>query len=42
MHIGVGDFGKGGEEEQDDEQSDEAGDAEVSPLHILQSLIIVD
>jgi len=31
-HVGVGDFGHGGEEEEDGEEDDEAGDAEVDPL----------
>ena len=34
-HIGVGDFGNGGEEEDDGEQEDESGDAEVSPLDVV-------
>ena len=33
-HIGVGDFGNGGEEEDDGEQEDESGDAKVGPLDV--------
>lgn len=40
--IGVRDFGEGGKEEEDDEQGDEAGDAEICPLHVFEALLGVD
>lgn len=40
--IGVRDFREGGKEEEDDEQGDEAGDAEICPLHVFEALLGVD
>ena len=34
LHVGVGDFGDGGEEEDDGEEEDEGCDGEVGPLDV--------
>lgn len=41
-HVGISDFGHGGEQEQDDQEAHEAGHAQVDPLHVLQALFVVD
>jgi hypothetical protein len=33
-HVGICDFGNGAEEEDDGEQEDEGGNADVCPLHL--------
>lgn len=41
-HVGVGDLGDDGQEEDDGEDEDEDGDGQVHPLHVAQRLGVVE
>jgi len=41
-HIGIRDFGHWSKEEEDYQESDEAGYTKICPLHVLKASCIVD